>query len=156
MGGWLGQGLKGPGQELGQGLKGPGQGLGQGSPGVENRDINVCADKRLDISGAGHDFPSLYLVFWVRGVEEGANRTTTGCEGWTPPLVSSRMMRVSSLQSTSGEATRQPAGPAAKLLKYDLISCLRTLYQPPFPDPSYMLSLHPHFLTQLFPSHQVQ
>lgn len=56
----------------------------------------------LDMSGAGHDFPSLYLVFWGW---EGANRMTTGCEGQMTLLVSSRMRRVSSLQSTSGEMT---------------------------------------------------
>lgn len=30
---------------------------------MESKDIDVC-DKGLDTSGAGHDFPSLYLVFW--------------------------------------------------------------------------------------------
>lgn len=46
-------------------------------------------DKGLHTSGAGHDFPG--LLSSVLGVEgrESANRTSTGCEDWTPLLVSS-------------------------------------------------------------------
>lgn len=85
---------------------GPGQGSAVCSGGKQGHQMSVQTSRGgregLDISGAGHDFPSLYLVFWRW---EGANRTTTSCEGWAPLLVSSRMMRVSSLQSTSGEMT---------------------------------------------------
>lgn len=37
----------------------------------------------LDISGAGQDFSSLYLESWGW---EGANRTTSSCEGCMPLL----------------------------------------------------------------------